>query len=130
MPQQFFSLSPMAGQESFGPTGHVLAHTPTTSSMLAALQQDSFHASGGLDHNSASQFNSDAYNGMGGFIDNMDTAGSTNVVVDDGATAGLFGDYSSSGFDAFGPGELSAITAATLEVGSNEESGVKVEPAP
>ena len=128
MQQQFFSLSPMAGQESFGPTGHVLAHTPTTSSMLAALQQDSFHAGGGLDHNSTSQFGGDAYSGMGGFIDNMDTAGSTSVVVDDGATAGLFGDYASSGFDAFGP-ELSAITAATLEVNTNEDSGVKVEPA-
>ena len=128
MPQQFFSLSPMAGQESFGAGGHVLAHTPTTSSMLAALQQDSFHT--GLDHNSASQFSSDAYGGMGGFIDSMDTAGSTGVVVDDGGATGLFGDYSSSGFDAFGPGELSTITSATPEVGSTEESSVKVEPTP
>lgn len=128
MQQQFFSLSPMAGQENFGPGGHVLAHTPTTSSMLAALQQDSFHP--GLDHNSASQFGADAYSGMGGFIDNMDTAGSTSVVVDDGGATGLFGDYSSSGFDAFGPGDLSVITAATPEVGGTEESGVKVEPAP
>lgn len=130
MQQQFFSLSPMAGQESFGPTGHVLAHTPTTSSMLAALQQDAFSAGAGLDHNSASQFGGDAYSSMGGFIDNMDTAGSSSVVVDDGAAASLFGDYSSSGFDAFGPGDLSAITAATPEVGATEESGVKVEPAP
>jgi regulatory factor X len=130
MQQQFFSLSPMAGQESFGPTGHVLAHTPTTSSMLAALQQDSFHTGGGLDHTSASQFGGDAYSGMGGFIDNMDTAGSAGVVVDDGGAAGLFGDYSSSGFDAFGSGELSAITSATPEVGGSEDSGVKVEPAP
>jgi regulatory factor X len=126
MQQQFFSLSPMAGQESFGPVGHVLAHTPTTSSMLAALQQDSFHT--GLDHNS-SQFGGDAYGGMGGFIDNMDTAGSANVVVDDGGASGLFGDYSGSGFDAFAAGELSTITAATPDVVA-EESGVKVEPAP
>ena len=119
----------MAGQESFGPTGHMLAHTPTTSSMLAALQQDTFPAGTGLDHNSTSQFGGDAYGGMGGFIDNMDTAGSTSVVVDDGAAASLFGDYSNSGFDAFG-GELSAITAATPEVSATEESGVKVEPAP
>lgn len=98
--------------------------------MLAALQQDSFHTGGGLDHGSASQFGGDAYSGIGGFMDNMDTAGSTNVVVDDGGAAGLFGDYSSSGFDAFGAGELSAITAATPEVGSAEESGVKVEPTP
>lgn len=130
MQQQFFSLSPMAGQESFGPTGHILAHTPTTSSMLAALQQDTFAAGAGLDHNSASQFGSDAYGGMGSFMDNMDTAGSTSVVVDDGAAASLFGDYSGPGFDAFGPGDLSAITAATPEVGPPEESGVKVEPAP
>ena len=130
MQPQFFSLSPMAGQESFGPTGHVLAHTPTTSSMLAALQHDSFHAGTGLDHNSTSQFGGDAYSGMGGFIDNMDTAGSTGVVVDDSTAAGLFGDYSNSGFDAFGPSELSAITAATPEVGATEESGVKVEPVP
>jgi len=130
MQQQFFSLSPMAGQESFGSTGHILAHTPTTSSMLAALQQDGFTTGAGLDHNSASQFGGDAYSGMGGFIDNMDTGGSSSVVVDDGAAASLFGDYSNSGFDAFGPGDLSAITAATPEVGATEESGVKVEPAP
>lgn len=128
MQQQFFSLSPMAGQESFGAGGHVLAHTPTTSSMLAALQQDTFHT--GLDHGSASQFGGDAYSGMGGYIDNMDTAGSTSVVVDDGGATGLFGDYSSSGFDAFGSGELSAITGATPEVGTTEESSVKVEPTP
>jgi len=67
---------------------------------------------------------------MGGFIDNMDTAGSTSVVVDDGGGTGLFGDYSGSGFDAFAAGELSAITAATPEVVTTEESGVKVEPAP
>lgn len=96
--------------------------------MLAALQHDSFHT--GLDHNSASQFGGDAYGGMGGFIDNMDTAGSSGVVVDDGGATGLFGDYSSSGFDAFGSSELSAITTATSEVGASEESSVKVEPTP
>ncbi|KAI0796640.1 hypothetical protein C8Q75DRAFT_741826 [Abortiporus biennis] len=50
MQQQFFSLSPMAGQESFGNTldvrpQHALAQTPTTSSMLAALQHDTFSPS-------------------------------------------------------------------------------------
>ena len=128
MQQQFFSLSPMAGQESFGSGGHVLAHTPTTSSMLAALQQDSFHTA--LDHNPASQFGGDAYGSMGGFMDNMDTAGSSSVVVDDGGAAGLFGDYSNSGFDTFATSELSGITATTTEVGAPKESGVKVEPAP
>jgi regulatory factor X len=47
MQQQFMSLSPMAGQESFGQhldvnRGQAMLHTPTTSSMLAALQADSF----------------------------------------------------------------------------------------
>ena len=48
MQQQFFTLSPMAGQESFGHHLDVgrphagMIHTPTTSSMLAALQADSF----------------------------------------------------------------------------------------
>lgn len=67
MQQQFFSLSPMPGQESFGsldvrpphPQGSLIAHTPTTSSMLAALQQDSFPT-----------FNGDGYNGLS----YMDTA--------------------------------------------------------
>lgn len=45
MQQQYFALSPMAGQESFNtqeirPPMPVM--TPTTSSMLAALQQESF----------------------------------------------------------------------------------------
>ena len=128
MQQQYFSLSPMAGQESFGAGGHVLAHTPTTSSMLAALQQDSFHA--GLDHGSTSQFGGDAYNGMGGFIDNMDTAGSTSVIVDDGGGPGLFSDYSGSGFDTFGAGDLPTIASGTPEVSTTEESSVKVEPVP
>ncbi|KAL1659225.1 hypothetical protein GGF50DRAFT_65690 [Schizophyllum commune] len=47
MQQQFFSMSPMAGQESFGAPG-MMAHTPTTSSMLAALQSETF-TGGSLD---------------------------------------------------------------------------------
>ncbi|KAG9317287.1 hypothetical protein JVU11DRAFT_1483 [Chiua virens] len=66
MQQQFFSLSPMAGQESFTTTEarpqHAMNQTPTTSSMLAALQQDPF-PTGALDA-SASGFNSDAYGGL------------------------------------------------------------------
>lgn len=64
--QQFFSLSPMAGQESFGAMEvrpqHIMTHTPTTSSMLAALQHDSY-TNGSLDP-SSSTFNSDAYGSM------------------------------------------------------------------
>jgi hypothetical protein len=66
MQQQFFSLSPMAGQENFNGMDvrpqHLMAHTPTTSSMLAALQNDTF-PSGSLDP-STSTFNSDAYGSM------------------------------------------------------------------
>ena len=73
MQQNFFTLSPMAGQESFNtleirPPPNAMAHTPTTSSMLAALQQDPFPA-GSLD-GSNSGFNSDAY----GSMSYMDTA--------------------------------------------------------
>jgi regulatory factor X len=73
MQQQYFALSPMAGQESFSaidvrPAHHIMAHTPTTSSMLAALQHDAF-PSGSLDPTS-SGFNSDAY----GPLSYMDTS--------------------------------------------------------
>ncbi|THV08535.1 hypothetical protein K435DRAFT_824995 [Dendrothele bispora CBS 962.96] len=66
MQQQFFSLSPMAGQENFNAMDvrpqHLMAHTPTTSSMLAALQNEPFPA-GSMDP-STSTFNSDAYSSM------------------------------------------------------------------
>ncbi|KAJ7368311.1 hypothetical protein DFH08DRAFT_1071042 [Mycena albidolilacea] len=102
MQQQFFTLSPMAGQENFnsGPQ-HLMAHTPTTSSMLAALQNDAF-PSGSLDP-SSSAFSSDAYGSMG----YMDTSASGQ---DDSLSAGAvhqsslsFGDFSGSGngFDGF-----------------------------
>lgn len=62
MQQQFFSLSPMAGQENFNAMdvrpSHLMANTPTTSSMLAALQNDPFPA-GSIDPSAS--FNSDAY---------------------------------------------------------------------
>lgn len=46
MQQQYFSMSPMAGQESFGSMDvRPSIMTPTTSSMLAALQSDSFPGS-------------------------------------------------------------------------------------
>jgi len=92
--QQFFTLSPMAGQESFNsidvrPQQHMMAHTPTTSSMLAALQHDPF-PNGSLDPTS-SAFNSDAY----GSLSYMDTSASQD---DPGHQSGLsFPDFSSSG---------------------------------
>lgn len=94
MHQQFFTLSPMAGQESFNtmevrPQHHIMAHTPTTSSMLAALQNDPFPP-GSLDPTS-SGFNPDAY----GSLSYMDTSASqddSNV-----HQSGLsFADFSSS----------------------------------
>lgn len=67
MQQQFFTLSPMAGQETFSaleirPAPNTMAHTPTTSSMLAALQNDPFPA--GTMDGSSSGFNPDAYGSM------------------------------------------------------------------
>jgi regulatory factor X len=78
MQQQFFTLSPMAGQESFNtmeirPPPSAMAHTPTTSSMLAALQHDPF-PTGSLD-GSSSGFNSDAY----GALSYMDTSAPQDV---------------------------------------------------
>ena len=61
MQQQFFTLSPMAGQENFNSLDvrPQQMMTPTTSSMLAALQGDSF-PSGPLDPTS-STFGTDTY---------------------------------------------------------------------
>lgn len=75
MQQQFFSMSPMPGQESFGAAG-MMAHTPTTSSMLAALQSETF-ASGALDAQAG--FGADAY----ASLSYMDTPGAP------GADAGM-----------------------------------------
>ncbi|EMD40705.1 hypothetical protein CERSUDRAFT_149026 [Gelatoporia subvermispora B] len=110
MQQQFFTLSPMVGQESFGTT-HTMAQTPTTSSMLAALQQDTFGA-GALDPASGA-FGADAF----GSLSYMDTSPSQ----DDGMpvhSSGLsFPDYvSGSGpFDvgAFTPQDLGLTTTET-----------------
>jgi len=69
MQQQFLSLSPMAGQESFSsldvrPQHHIMNQTPTTSSMLAALQQDPFPSTS-ID---PSAFNNDAF-GLSTYMD-------------------------------------------------------------
>jgi regulatory factor X len=130
MQQQFFTLSPMAGQETFnsGPQ-HLMAHTPTTSSMLAALQNDPFPA-GSLDP-SSSAFNSDAYGSLG----YMDTSANGQ---DDSLSAGAvhqsslsFGDFSGSGngFDSFAQdlGMHTTGTPAGSEPDSNESEAVKTE---
>jgi len=113
MQQQFFTLSPMAGQENFNsldvrPQQHMMAHTPTTSSMLAALQNDPF-PSGSLDPTS-STFNSDAY----GSLSYMDTS----APQDDSHQSGLsFPDFSGSGnsFDVtnFASQDLGMNSSAT-----------------
>lgn len=113
MQQNFFSLSPMAGQESFGnldvragAPGMQMQHTPTTSSMLAALQQDTTFS--GLD--ATGGFGNDAYSAMSF----MDTSASQEDALAGGHQTGLsFSDFSSSAnpFDhsAFPPPELGGI---------------------
>lgn len=98
MQQQFFSLSPMAGQESFGNPLDVrpglMAHTPTTSSMLAALQADTFGAS--LDPTSSS-YGGDAFASMN-FVD---PSGAGDDSLSLGSSSLAFSDYA-SGFDVSG----------------------------
>jgi regulatory factor X len=130
MQQQFFSLSPMPGQESFSnmevrSSQQVMSHTPTTSNMLAALQQEPFHG-GSLDP--SAHFGPDAYSYM-----------DTSAPSDDGLPnpAGLFSDYVSGNpgsFDvaaAFTPQDLSMGASETPTSGSdgeNDAGQVKTEP--
>jgi regulatory factor X len=124
MQQQFFTLSPMAGQESFSAMDvrpqHLMAHTPTTSSMLAALQHDPF-PQGSLDSTS-SAFNSDAY----GSLSYMDTSTPQDDSIPAVHQSGLsFPDFSSSGnsFDVSGftSQDLGMNTAATPASESDHE---------
>ncbi|KIJ56668.1 hypothetical protein M422DRAFT_149249 [Sphaerobolus stellatus SS14] len=100
----FFTLSPMAGQESFSsgldrPTSGNMSHTPTTSSMLAALN-DPF-PSGTLDPSGTSFNPSYSY---------MDTTGSS------GQGGMNFGDFvpgSDGAFDVPGfPQDLGPLSAS------------------
>lgn len=112
--QQFFTLSPMNGQEYAGPTpSTMLSETPTTSSMLAALHE-SFSA-GPLDPN-----NTDSYMSMN-FVD------PTNAPHDDGMTNvnGMFGDFSGPSFDVptFTPQDLGLnADAASVHTASSDHS--------
>jgi len=117
MQQQFFTLSPMAGQESFGnievrSSQQVMSHTPTTSNMLAALQQESF-LGGSLDP--SGHFSSDAYNPMS----YMDTAGTADDVLPN--QGGLFSDYVSGNPGTFDL--TSTFTPQDLPMGSSETPG-------
>ena len=112
--QQFFTLSPMNGQEPFaGAAGgldartaahSILSDTPTTTSMLAALH-DSFTAGGPLDTGAP-----DSYMTMG-YVD-------TGAPHDEGmvGVGGMFGDYSTgTSFDVptFTPQDLGLSTDAS-----------------
>ncbi|TFK55713.1 hypothetical protein OE88DRAFT_1731370 [Heliocybe sulcata] len=135
MHQPYFSLSPMAGQESFGasldarPSHGVSVITPTTSSMLAALQQDPFPA-GTLDPSSTA-FSSDAY----GTLPYLDAATPHDDAMPAVHQTGLpFADYSSANsFDvtAFAPHDL-GMTPSVDSVHSESEheaDPVKAEPS-
>ncbi|KAG1754047.1 uncharacterized protein EDB91DRAFT_1043481 [Suillus paluster] len=120
MQQQFFSLSPMAGQESFNTmesrsAQHVMSHTPTTSSMLAALQQDPF-PTGALDA-SSSGFNADAYGGLN-YMD-------TSVQPEDGIPPVH---QSGLSFSDYAPGNSFDVASfATQDLGMNTSSGTNGE---
>lgn len=118
MQQQFFSLSPMAGQESFGnplDVRPVMAHTPTTSSMLAALQADTFGSS--LDPTSS--FSSDAFASLT-FMD----SGASDDSIHLTASGLSYPDYASGpgGFDvtAFTPQDLGLSASGTPPSTSSE----------
>jgi len=120
MQQQFFTLSPMAGQETFGnnidvrPSHQVMSHTPTTSSMLAALQQEPY-PSGSLDASSAT-YNSDNY----GLPSYMDTSTPHDDPLSSVHQSGLsFPDYVSGSANSF---DVTAFTPQDLGMGSTGAS--------
>ncbi|OBZ76593.1 Transcription factor RFX3 [Grifola frondosa] len=128
MQQQFFTLSPMPGQESFGNPldvrpHPVMAHTPTTSSMLAALQADNF--GGSLDPTSTA-FGSDAF----GSLSYMDTT-SPQDDLPVHSSALTFPDYvsGSSAFDvaAFTPQDLGISASGTPPSASSESDNNEPE---
>ncbi|KAG6821272.1 hypothetical protein H0H93_002382 [Arthromyces matolae] len=129
MQQQFFTLSPMAGQESFStlevrPPSQMMAVTPTTSSMLAALQNDPF-PSGSIDPASTS-FNSDAYNPLS-YMD-------TTTPHDETSQSGLpFSDFSGPGntYDVSNsPYQELGLNTSTTPASESDSDGkpVKAEP--
>lgn len=132
MQQQFFSLSPMAGQESFGSMDvrpQMMAHTPTTSSMLAALQHDSY-GSGSLDP-TGSAFNPDAY----GSMSYMDSAAGQDDALGSGHQSGLsFSDFTGSGngFDvsSFTSQELGINAVTPASEAEHESEAPKSEQSP
>ena len=89
-----------------------MANTPTTSSMLAALQHESY-GSGSLDP-SASAFNTDAY----GSMSYMDTSATQDELSSGHQTALSFSDFA-------GPGstfDVSSFTSQELGINSSDTS--------
>ncbi|THH14676.1 hypothetical protein EW146_g5682 [Bondarzewia mesenterica] len=133
MQQQFFTLSPMVGQDAFGNLDtrhhHILNHNPTTTSMLAALQQDSY-PHGSLDPSSTT-YNTDSY----GLPSYMDTSAPHDDPLSGVHQSGLsFPDYVSgptSSFDvtAFTPQDLGLGSTATGTEAEREVEIVKSEGA-
>lgn len=135
MQQQFFSLSPMAGQESFGNPLDVrpsmMANTPTTSSMLAALQADTFGSA--LDP-SGSSFGSDSF--ALSYLD-PPISGNPDDSISVNSSGLSFPDYvnvgGTSSFDvtAFTPQDLgisaSGTPSSTTSDPDNEPEAVKSE---
>ncbi|KAL0579697.1 hypothetical protein V5O48_002327 [Marasmius crinis-equi] len=125
MQQQFFSLSPMAGQENFNSLDvrpqHLMAHTPTTSSMLAALQNDPFPA-GSIDPSAS--FNSDGYGGLS----YMDTSAANDASLPNVHSSDLaFNDFSSSVNSFDGGFPPSQDMNATPGSESDHEEVIKTE---
>ncbi|ESK96011.1 dna-binding protein rfx2 isoform 4 [Moniliophthora roreri MCA 2997] len=123
MQQQLFSLSPMAGQESFNAMDvrpqHLMANTPTTSSMLAALQNDTFNTS--IDPGAS--FNPDSY----GSLSYMDTSASQDNSLTNVHSSDLsFPDFSGPGnsFDVGFSQDMGLQSSATPGSESEHESEV------
>lgn len=134
MQQQFFSLSPMAGQESFGNPLDVrpsmMAHTPTTSSMLAALQADTFGSA--LDPNS-NAYGTDSFASLS-YLDPSPISSNPEDPLSVNSSGLSFPDYvTGTSFDvsAFTPQELglsaSGTPPSTTSESENNESEVKSE---
>ncbi|KAH9977958.1 hypothetical protein BGW80DRAFT_1435630 [Lactifluus volemus] len=128
MQQHFITLSPMIGQDSFGSNqpAHLLGNTPTASSMLAALQQESY-PSGPLDPSSTG-FAPDNY-GLPPF---MDASGAQDDTLGGVHPGGLsFPDYvtsSGSTFDVtFTPQDLGIGASSTSGEQGSEGEVVKTE---
>jgi regulatory factor X len=130
MQQNFFSLGP---DEGFGSMDvrpqNMMAHTPTTSSMLAALQQDTYGSS--LDA-TGSVYNPDGYGPMA----YMDTSANHDDPLGSAHQSGLsFSDFTGSGgtFDVSGftsqdLGLSAAVTPASeADQSQHEQEAVKAD---